>query len=191
MKVWRSVLKLPRGYRSPEAGSFVAQLDELTGSMNHDLRGTKVAELEWQPRAGMNTIGMLLAHIAIVEVWWIENAVRGIPAAEVEFERFLGIGLQDDGMPAPPRGGHPAALRGWRLATYQKKIRAGRANLRRVAKTLTRDGFERPRRRLRRDGVRHVYNARWVFYHLLEHLAGHYGQILMLRHAYRDRRKPR
>jgi hypothetical protein len=29
---------------------------------------------------------------------------------------------------------------------------------------------------------------RWILYHLLEHQAGHYGQILLLRHWYRDRK---
>ncbi len=27
---------------------------------------------------------------------------------------------------------------------------------------------------------------RWVLYHMLEHFSGHYGQILLLRHLYRD-----
>jgi hypothetical protein len=32
-------------------------------------------------------------------------------------------------------------------------------------------------------------SRRWILYHLLEHQAGHYGQILLLRHQYRDRNK--
>jgi hypothetical protein len=30
---------------------------------------------------------------------------------------------------------------------------------------------------------------RWVLYHMLEHFSGHYGQILLLRHQYRDRER--
>ena len=187
----QNVLKVPRGYRSGEAASFLGQLDDLTEVMAFDTRGLSTKELEWQPGPGMNTIGMLLAHIAIVEVWWVENALRGIAARDVDFEGHLGIGRMDDGMPAGRNGGHPPRLAGRRLAFYRHLLARGRANLRAVAKTLTPKDLERRRRRIRRDGKVHVYNARWVLYHLLEHLAGHYGQILMLRHAYRDRGRRR
>lgn len=187
----RNVLDLPRGYHSPEAASFVAQLDDLTRLLRADLRRVGPAELEWQPAPGMNTIGMLLAHIAIVEVWWIENAIRGIPAPDVGFARILGLGLMDDGMPLAPRGGHPRSLQGKRLSFYMDRLRQGRANLRAASRALTPKDLARTRRRIRRDGKKHIYNARWVLYHLVEHFAGHYGQILMLRHAYRARRRTR
>jgi len=183
----RDVLKIPRGFRSEEAGSFVAQLDELTDRMRSDTRDLGRAELEWQPAPGMNTIGMLLAHIAIVEVWWIENAVRGVGGPEVEFQRLLGIGRDDDGMPMPPRGKPPAVLRGKTLSFYWGRIERGRRNLRAAVRALSPRDLDRVRRRLRRDGKTHVYNVRWVLYHLVEHLAGHYGQILLLRHARRAR----
>ena len=32
---------------------------------------------EWQPAPGRNSIGMLLAHNAIVEVWWLDVGARG------------------------------------------------------------------------------------------------------------------
>jgi len=41
----------------------------------------------------------------------------------------------------------------------------------------------------KRDGMRHAQSVRWILYHVLEHQAGHYGQILLLRHQYRDRRR--
>jgi hypothetical protein len=183
----QNVLRIPRGYRSAEAASFLGQLDDLTEVMAFDTRGIPTKELEWQPAPGMNTIGMLLAHIAIVEVWWVENALRGIAVDDVDFEGHLGIGRMDDGIPLSPGGRHPQVLSGRKLAFYRHLLARGRANLRAVAKTLTPKDLERRRHRIRRDGKVHVYNARWVLYHLLEHLAGHYGQILMLRHAYRVR----
>jgi uncharacterized damage-inducible protein DinB len=183
------ILRIPRGYRSSEAASFVAQLDELTARLRADLKGVTTRELEWQPAPGINTIGMLLAHIAIVEVWWIDNGLRGVPAPEVDFVGRIGIGMDGDGIPLPPRGGHPATLKGMTLSDYDRMLRTARAHVRRVARTLSTADLERRRRRLRRDGKTHAYNARWVLYHLVEHLAGHYGQILVLRHAWRDRRK--
>ena len=36
--------------------------------------------------------------------------------------------------------------------------------------------------RRRRDGTQSRASIRWIYYHLLEHFAGHYGQILLLKH---------
>jgi uncharacterized damage-inducible protein DinB len=47
--------------------------------------------------------------------------------------------------------------------------------------------FERPSP----SGVVRILNARWILYHVLEHQAGHYGQMMLLRHQYRDRRRTR
>ena len=32
-----------------------------------------------------------------------------------------------------------------------------------------------------------VLNGRWILYHVAEHLSGHFGQVLLLRHLYRAR----
>lgn len=186
-KIDRVLLHVPRGYRSAEVASFVAQLDDLRTLMLHDLRGVTARELEWQPKPGMNSIGMLLAHIAIVEVSWIEAAVKRVPPKEVKFHRIVGLDRDDDGMPAGPRDRHPAAIRGYRLADYVRHLRRGRENLRRAARKIAPRDLERAQRRVRFDGKVQIYNVRWVLYHLVEHFAGHYGQILLLRHQYRDR----
>lgn len=187
----RTVLRLPRGYRSAEAGSFVAQLDTLSALMAADLRGIRPAELAWQPAPGMNSIGMLLAHIAIVEVWWTESGIRGVPIPGIRFEPILGLGRDDDGIPLPPRGRPPAGLAGRSLPFFTRALDRARRHLRRVARTLTDAEVGAVRRRIRRDGATHVYNVRWVLHHQLEHLAGHYGQVLLLRHAFAARRSRR
>jgi hypothetical protein len=35
-----------------------------------------------------------------------------------------------------------------------------------------------------------IVNPRWAFYHILEHQAGHYGQILLLKHLLARDREP-
>jgi uncharacterized damage-inducible protein DinB len=188
-KIERVVMHVPRGYRSDEVASFVAQLDDLRANLRNDTRGMSVRELEWQPKPGMNTIGMLLAHLAIVEVWWIEITVRRIAPNDVDMKGVLGIGRDDDGIPLAKRGGHPAILKGRRLAYYDRLIARGREHLRAAARGIRPADLGPPHLRRRRDGIRQIYNLRWVLYHLVEHFAGHYGQILLLRHQYRDRRK--
>jgi len=175
----RNVLRIPHGYRSSEAASFVAQLDELTATMAADLRGLGPRDLEWQPARGRNSIGMLLAHCAIVEVAWIAGPAS--ETTEIDFERLLGVGRDDDGMPAAPDARHPRAIHGWRLADYLALLKRSRALVRRSARRWTPAEFAQPltRRWRSQNRIQH-YNRRWILYHLLEHLAGHYGQMLLL-----------
>lgn len=192
-------LKLPRG-RSHEAALFLAQLDDQSRRMLADLDGITAAELAWQPKRGHNTIGMLLAHIAVVEVYWLmvadgsfsPAAMKRAGAKQVsdrESRAVLGIGMDDDGMPLAKNGRPPAALDGWKLADYRRLL--GRARLHIAPRLLELSDRDLARRvkRVRMNGEISAQSVRWILYHVLEHLAGHYGQILLLRHQYRDRRK--
>jgi len=51
-----------------------------------------------------------------------------------------------------------------------------------VATTLVEGDLAREVRRKRPDGSERVFNVGWVLYHMLEHEAGHHGQINLLRH---------
>jgi len=62
-----------------------------------------VRHLEWQPQKGVNTVGMLLAHLAVVDLWWLHLAPRQTPEADGDrmFKQVLGIGGDDDGFLSP------------------------------------------------------------------------------------------
>ena len=181
----RDFLIVPPGYHSREVASFVAQLDDQSRLLRADLEGVLPEELSWQPAPGMNTIGMLLAHIAIVEVFWCQIAIRGITPPE--YVRVLGIDRDDDGIPLPDGAPPPAVLDGKELPSYFALLDRARAYAKETAMPLTDADLDPQRERTRRDGVRQEYNVRWVLYHLCEHFSGHYGQILLLRHQYRAR----
>jgi len=183
----RSFVKLPARYRSGEAASFLAQLDELSASMLDDMKSCTPAELAWQPKRGMNTIGMLLAHNAIVEGFWTMIATESYDRKKLE--KVLGIGEDDDGMPLPANAGSATTLRARNFAFYRRLHDRARRFVTRTARTLSRSDMDRVVKRRRPDGTRREMNVRWIFYHVLEHQAGHYGQMLLLRHQYRDRRK--
>src|SRR5262245_21225117 len=68
--VTRSALVIPSGYASQEVASFIAQLDDLLERQHDQTRKLTPVDLEWQPAPGMNTIGMLMAHQAVIEVAW-------------------------------------------------------------------------------------------------------------------------
>jgi DinB family protein len=180
----REVLVMPPGFRSREACSFIAQLDDQSMRLTADTRLLTPAALEWQPAPGMNTIGMLFAHIAIVEVFWTQVGPLGIKGP-YEVESALGIGIDDDGMPIPEGGAPPATLRGKDLAFFDDLLVRARAYSKQAVARLTDEDLEREVKRTRRDGTAHETTMRWILYHMVEHEAGHYGQINLLSHQYR------
>jgi len=188
----RLVIRVPARSRSPEVASFFAQLDELSGRMFADLAGATPAELAWQPRTGMNTIGMLLAHCAITEAFWLQLAtgVGAATEADRQMKRLIGVVADFDGMPVEPMAGPPATLRGWTIERYRRLHDRARRFAKRRATRLGRADLARVLRLLRPNGALRLASPRWILYHVLEHQAGHYGQMLLLRHQYRDRRKP-
>jgi len=183
----RHVIVSPPGYAAAEVGSFVAQLADQSRRLREDTRELGPEALGWQSAPGQNTIGMLLAHIAIVEVFWTCLVLEDQPREADPFPAALGIGADDDGLPLSPGGLPPQALAGRDLAFYDDLLARGRAYLERAARTLRPEDLERVVEKPRANGDRPSYNVRWALYHLLEHFAGHYGQILLLRHQWRDR----
>jgi len=179
----RYLIVAPPEFRSPEAGTFFEQLEDQSRRLSKDTRGLEAAELEWQPAPGANTIGMLLAHIAIVEVYWIQFG----PLARNQFDYrgVIGIDEMDDGIPLPAGGGPPGTLRGRDLAFFDDLLARARAHTRRALIAASDADLEREIRSPRADGSTRVVNVRWILYHLVEHQAGHYGQINLLRHLQR------
>lgn len=179
------VIVSPPGYASREAGSFMEQLDDLSRRLAEDLTGVTVEELAWQPAPGMNTIGMLLEHNAIVEVFWTQVGPLGL--ASYAPDDVLGVDMDHDGMPLAAGAAPPEWLRAKPLAYYDDLLARARAYAKAAAKPLTDADLDRKVTRTRRNGEQEILNLRWILYHMVEHFAGHYYQINTLRHFYRLR----
>lgn len=182
-------LKLPRGYRNASAAEYIAQLDDLTRRMFADLKGAKKSELAWQSAPGHNTIGMLLTHLAVVEVWWLLVAHRR--GTSEALNATLGFDGDDDGMPMKPGGKPPKALANRTLKDYEKIMAHARAFVTKQSKALRDADMDALIERKRWDGKKQKVTPRWILYHVVEHFSGHYGQILLLRHQFRDQKKRR
>ena len=180
--VVRSTMQPAEGFRSREAGSFYVQMLDQDRILFDSLKGITPQELEWQPERGMNTIGMLLAHNAIVDVFWTQLAILGLK--EHDSMPALGIGMDDDGLPLAPDAGPPPNLNGKPLAYYEDLISRGRAYVKDAWSQVTDADMEKETARERPDGSRRILNVRSAMYHILEHFAGHRGQIQLLRHLY-------
>ena len=181
-EVVQSLLRPAEGFRSREAASFYAQLEDQARILRESIQGMTPQELEWQPERGMNTIGMLLAHNAIVDVFWTQLAILGI--VETDSMPALGISMDDDGMPLAPDAEGPANLKGKPLAYYEDLLARGRALVKEAWAKVSDADMDKQITRERPDGSKRVLSVRWAMYHILEHYAGHRGQVQLLRHLY-------
>ena len=179
--VIRNVIALPAGYASREVASFVAQLDDQLRYQKEQTRALTPADLEWQPAPGMNTIGMLMAHQAVVEVGWTGIGIEDLQRSEVRFQEILGI--DDSGVPLAPNGAPPAGLAGKDLAFFDDLLDRARRHLKGVAAGVKDSDLSLIRSRTRPNGEPRELEVRWTLFHLLDHFAGHCGQILLLQHA--------
>jgi uncharacterized damage-inducible protein DinB len=181
------ILSPKPGMASPNAGRFLWQLDDQSRRLTEDTRGVLPAELAWQPVPGMNTIGMLLAHIAAVEVGWIRAAVFGLDRDSGE---VLGLTKRQIDMPLPEGGTPSRALADRELPYFDDLLARARAYTRTSIAALTDADLDRRFRTpatWETEGGEFEGTIGWALYHVLEHQAAHYGQINLLRHQYRAR----
>ena len=178
----QTLLETPPGFRSETVARFLWQLDEQRRALLDDTRGLTPQDLGWQPAPGMNTIGMLLAHIAYAENHLTQVGLEG--KATSDTRAAIGITDEEEGLPLAPGAPPPPTLAGRDLAWFDGLLERARTCTRKVALTLTDQDLARQVRRPRPDGTQRVFNVGWVLYHMLEHEAGHHGQINLLRHLH-------
>lgn len=183
-EIERLFLEPPADFASPTVAFHVAELDALTAYLFEELEGLGPAALAWQHAPGHNTIGMLLAHMAIVEVYWVQVGLLG--HSQFDIASVIGIGMDDDGMPLPPGGAPPAALAGRGLAWYRDLVARARRYTTEQLRSLPEAALLTVRSRPRRDGGRREVDGRWVVFHIVEHFSGHAGQVLLVRHLQHD-----
>jgi hypothetical protein len=126
---------------------------------------------------------MLLAHNAIVDVFWTQLAILGLK--ETDSKPVIGISMDDDGMPLAPDAEGPANLKGKPLAFYEDVLAKGRAYVKEAWSKVSDADMDKEITRERPDGSKRILSVRWAMYHIIEHYAGHRGQVQLLRHLYR------
>jgi uncharacterized damage-inducible protein DinB len=186
----RTTLVTPDGFRSREVARFMWMIDEQRRQLIAETRGLTPAQLEWQLGPGSNTIGMLLAHIAQVEVHLGQVGLLGEAAGHTA--DVVGLGEAEVGIPLDAGAPPAPALAGKDLAAFDDLLARARAHTARVARDLTDEDLAvdivRPPRP---DGSQRVFDRAWVLHHLIEHEAQHRGQINLLRRLVREAKPPR
>jgi uncharacterized damage-inducible protein DinB len=178
-----TLLATPPGFRSARVAQFLWQMDEQRRALLDGVRDLTPEALQWQPAPGTNSVGMLLAHIAYAEAHLVQVGVLG--EQDGHAQDVIGITEEQEGLPLAPGAPPSPALAGKDLAFFVDVLARARAHTRRVAQSLEDADLERQVHRRRPDGAERVFNVGWVFYHLLEHEAGHRGQIGLVNHLRR------
>jgi len=168
------------GFRSQEVAVKVAELAAVHDLIREAVHDLSPAQLMSQSAPGRNTIGMLIAHIAIVETHLGQVILRAEPQGHVA--DVLGMSSDDDAMPLPAGGAPPARLAGKDEAFYLDLLSRAHAHTRAACAPLTdadlATGIVRPPRP---DGTQRVFDRRYALFHMLEHAALHMGQIRSLK----------
>lgn len=145
---------------------FDAYLERLK-SLHADIRNL-VAELppdalDWTPRSGVNSIAVLISHIAGSERYWIGERAGNRAIERDRDSEFL------------TRGANAASL----LALLQESELLAEQ----VLAEMTPVELSTPKGTLR-NGF--AYNTAWALWHALEHAALHVGHIEMMREWWRE-----
>jgi uncharacterized damage-inducible protein DinB len=114
-----------------------------------------------------------------------------VDAAQAIMWPVLGVDFDADGLGLKRNALPPRHLQGWTLDDYRRLLGHARLHIAPRILALTDRELTAKVVRRRANGEEMTMSRRWILYHVLEHFSGHYGQILLLRHQYRDRKRAR
>ncbi len=153
---------------SPEIGRALWMLEDTRLRTLEALEGLDPQMIDWHPAPGINSIGALIYHVALIETSWLfEDVLQAEFPAEVlanfpyEDRDELGKLLQAAGMS---------------LDDHLQRLRTVRAKTIAVFATMSREDFYR-----KRTLPLYEVTPEWVLHHLMQHEAEHRGQIEELR----------
>ena len=173
------------GYASPSVAFAVAAIADVHAQLGAAIRGLPPAAFAWQQAPRTNTIGMLVAHVALAEVNLAQVVLLAEPRGHTP--DVLGLTTDDDGMPIEKYGGSPpAALAGRDEAYFLSLIERAEAHTFAAGRALSEEQLgEEIARPPRPDGSYRVFDRRWALHHMVEHAARHLGQIHVLKRQWK------
>lgn len=150
----------------PILNDYLERLTALHEEIKLAIRDLPVAALDWSPGPAMNSIGVLVTHVAGSERYWIGDIAGRDPSGRVRDVEFEARGLDAETLSA-----HLDAV-------LEHSLRVlGQLQLDDLGQL--RGGEGDSGQRGLRDGT--TSSVAWALFHALEHTAIHAGQIQMTR----------
>ena len=144
--------------------SYLNHLGALHEDIEKAIAGLQPEALDWSPGPEMNSITVLVVHLAGAERYWIGDVVCGDPSnrgREAEF-RAQGLGGQ----------------------ALQARLADGLAYAANALESLTLSDLGKEKT-TNRDG--RTFSVAWALLHALEHTAIHLGQVQLTRQLWEQR----
>ena len=152
-------------------------LDAIREKSLEFVSGLSEKELSTRAAPGAHTIGTLLTHIAETELSWVKEVILRKMLTQEEKEAFRSdlYGKPDDPQ-APPAP----------LEFFLKNLERVRHLTKETVFQLKDTDLESIRVEEGKE-KRYENSIGWILYHLVEHEAGHQGQIAMLKRLLRSK----
>jgi uncharacterized damage-inducible protein DinB len=155
----------------PLLADYVDRLSSIHEEMDGVLDGLPIEAMDWAPGPEMNSLAVLVSHIAGAQRYWVGEVAAGDPVgsergAEREAE-FAASGLD------------AGALR--------ERLAEALAHSRSALQRVTEEDVERIRE-LRPGGP--TYTVLWPLAHALQHTATHLGHMQLTRQLWEQPQRP-
>jgi uncharacterized damage-inducible protein DinB len=152
----------------PEIGRFLWMMDEVRFITKEVVAGISQAAIDWSASPATNTIGTLLYHIALVEIDWL-------------YYDMLDQELPDDMVALFPYDSrdetrHLTVVNAVPLSEHLARLDTVRTRFHEIFGSQSLEDFRRPRHLEEYDAT-----PEWIAYHLIEHEAGHRGEMATIR----------
>jgi uncharacterized damage-inducible protein DinB len=146
---------------------YSGTLQSLHAEFERLIDGLSQTALDWQPGQDMNSLAVLLAHVAGSERYWIGDVAGQEPSHRVREEEFR-TQMQD-----------AAALR--------RRLADALAHSQQILQRLTMQDLEQER-----ESSLHgrTYTVAYALMHALEHMGTHLGHAQLVRQLWDQREKP-
>lgn len=158
----------PLDNHSPLVGRWLAYMNLIRERTLEDVGGLSTEALDHTTPEQINSIGTLLYHIAVIELNWLYCEIL-----EQDFPKDIMAHFPYDDR---DETGRLTQVRGWELGRYLEVLELVRNDYIKKLKDVDDAEFLRPR-----ELPSYVVTPEWVCWHLLEHEAGHLGQIRTLK----------
>lgn len=148
----------------PFYSDYLERLQDLHAGIRKELSGLPPEALDWSPTPEMNSLGVLVVHLAGAERYWVGDVVMGEPSGRDRAAEFRQRGLDEEAL--------------------GRKLDESLAYARSALERLGPEDLERecvsPR-----DG--RPFRAAWALLHALEHTGIHLGHIQLTRQLWEGR----
>lgn len=161
----------------PVVGLWLAVLDDARDRMLYALKSVQEADLDRTPSVGINTIGMILYHVALTDLNWVyDNLLKEPYPADIGALFPHPLTDADDNL-------YP--VQGWGMQDYLDRMAAARIKVHQVFKAMSLETFRALVLREESYGT-YEMTPESILRHLAQHESEHRGEIQLFVGSYRQ-----